>query len=691
MAAPKTKAQIKVIQTNLNKQGANLKVDGIMGAKTNAAIAKYSGSGGGGSSGTSSSAKVSTPVKSTTQASSYSKTAVAKNNASIKPSTISKGTISNKKTTSSPFSQLGNFISDAINNVSKIVSKQAPASAVAAYDGYQINPDGNYKPNPNIKPETPFQIIGGGVKNFPTNVKNLVTTPVVNVDKYSTPTKTPDPTALTPGQFGGDITPPVPTPTDTTSGGGTSTTKETQVAPDGTTTTITTPERTLSQTMAESAGTTSDPNSINNANNAILGINSDAKSLQGQGSAWSYDNGQTLINNRVGSWTDNIAKNFNSIQAFDSAYATNPQFKANVDGLSKLGITPDAVKSKIQSSTTMPTNGILPSQTTQDYLANLAGVPKINTGDKTQDSLLTEEALMTQGWTKQQITTYLGDSKTVGILEQDKIDAQKQIDTLTEREEAKEASVREKAQYMIDKATAEWEKADAEAEINRINGKNSLVGLLASLGALDTSSAAGGAITDLDQKYQAKRQDLRTSYNLGVREIQMDMNDKINTLDENLNDNIIKINSDLSKSDREINMEIMKLTYQTNKDMLGYKNEAYKALQARRDKAEAKAKESTMDYYEQFFTVSGAKTFAGLPAEFKNIWKANSGSWLTPAYKGQITGEQVNKSFNQYNIDQGLIDAPAEPMIPMLGPDGIQYSVPQSQVNAFIQDGGKKL
>lgn len=640
-------AAVKALQTSLNKKGANLKVDGIQGKLTNAAIAKFGSSSTSKTSSSTTSNKTTTPINKKTP---------------ILGNPMSGGFFNNLK---GGIKMAKNGIKDAINTVNK--KSQTGAVLNATLNPTYVDKFGNTK-NVQLNPsgytgnERDSNANGSNINKLyntiSNNMNNDYTKPkIINSNNTSSPVIQKDPTSLdSKGNYnstqGGQVFNPDGTPMTIYNAQNSSSSNTTSTTPETTkTTTTTNPDGTQSKIVTTGLSTPTaftSPNTISytgisGAEKAILGINNDSTALQGQGSAWSYDNGKTLINNRIDSWTDGIAKNFKTAEDFTNAYQTNPSFKSKVDSLNQYNITPSSIANKIQiNSNITDVNGIQPVQSTQDYLASIAGVPKINSGDKTTDKLLTEEALLTQGWSKQMIEMYKGDHDTVGILEQDKIDAQNAIDNLNEKISNKEASVKEKAQYEIDKATHEFNKADAELEINRVNAKNSMIGLLASLGALDTSGAAGNAILVLDQKYQAQKQDLRSSYDMGVREIRMNMNDNINSLEENLNDNIIKINSDLSKSDREINLEIMKLTHETAKDMLSIKEKAASKLQAQKDKAESKALALSNDWTNKFFTATAGDYFKSLPKEFVSQWMTNAPSWGagTTSNKTDLMGNQ---------------------------------------------------
>jgi len=152
-------ASVKALQTSLNKAGANLKVDGIIGPKTQAAQAKYGTTGGGSSSSTTASKTASTKIS--------TPAVVARSSGSSKsPRQTSYSTPSKTQTKTSKFgnpfeggffNNLKTGVKDAINNAKKIASTQ-PASAVLSgklLDGYtdsngvyhstNLNPTGTYE------------------------------------------------------------------------------------------------------------------------------------------------------------------------------------------------------------------------------------------------------------------------------------------------------------------------------------------------------------------------------------------------------------------------------------------------------------------------------------------------------------------------------------------------------------------
>lgn len=625
--AAQTKTQVKAIQTALNKKGAKLTVDGVMGKNTNAAIAKY----GNGSS--SSISKAATPVKntaakSTSQSSSYS------GNSSIKPSVISKP--SPNTTTTRPKNAVGSFFDtiakgfkDAINSVG--TKSQTGTALNATVNPTYVDAQGNTKstqlnPAGYVAPTFLDKITSG------TSIgkgKNMVT-PTIRA-------KTPTPTifsgaadnansgALIPGQFGGDIATPagqvrsgVNAPSLSTNSSTTTTTKNTIVNPDGSTSEITKTDT----PQVQAPGITSNPAVGDNTNkNLKLLDNTLGKSDPFETSITKENNKEIAIN----SFTDSTANLFSNPADVYAEYQKNPTFKSAIDSFTqKYGGNIDQIVSKVKPVT----NGITPAQDTSTYLASLKPSYASLEGER---KIMNEEMALSQNWNKEQKELYLGKDGQGGILAQMKKEAQDRINAYNLAELKRETTLREKAQYMIEKNKADLDSYNADKDLEQINSKSSMTGMLAKLGALDTSSSAYSALTSIDEKYEKLKSDMRMKVTLANREIELNMQEEINNAEANRDEKILDLNSDLSKSEREINMEMMKLNYDTNKDILNIKSKWQDAIRVERNRYEAKAEAAQKDWTSNFFTTASgnnaADLFKSLPTEFRSEWLKNAPSW----------------------------------------------------------------
>lgn len=608
--APKTSsssssgsASVRALQQSLNAKGANLVVDGIQGAKTNAAIAKYGSSNI--SSSTSSQSQSANPFfpnyvapKSlasktvndsipvqTTQASSYS---------NLPGSTISMPTSSKKKGLGSILSSIG-----SIFNSGKI--KDALGIQTAnAYEGYINNGVSTTDKIMNAIPIVGqiYDQVTGTSSYSPYGTDPLAWQP--EAQNFATPvpdTPTPDPligstdSSLNPDLTGtGD---PYAAGTDTTltkevtdPGTGVKTTS-TETSPLGSTARIGSPLGASS--YASPGGAPMNNSQIGDASkNATLALKTDMA-----GATWQPNttNNSEFQSGQLVSYADKFAKGFNTQQEATNYFNTAAGQQSVADFVTKGGKIQDIIN-KVQPVT----NGVVPAQGTAQYLDLISNKnPKL----QGQVDSYNNAILMQEGFnTAQEKLAYTAN-------EEFKKSQEAIRDSIERNELRKEASVREKANWMIDKSNAEMDIALTTIEQNRLMSKGSMIGLLAKLGALDTTSGAGMALANIDQKYQAQTTQTRNQYMLASREIEMNMNSDINDLENTLEENIIKINSDLSKSERDVATEVMKLRYDTQKTSLEYKMKYEDALRIEKDKAIAKAESASANYNAQWSQLVG--------------------------------------------------------------------------------------
>lgn len=269
-----------------------------------------------------------------------------------------------------------------------------------------------------------------------------------------------------------------------------------------------------------------------------------------------------------------LADQFDSQQAMISAYDSNPKIQQAFDKFAQLGgsdqMLIDAVTAK--QSSKIPAGwdaqtyanfkaanpGLEPdaqdtammqnagnNQTTADYLA------KTINGDK----IITDEIARTAQIPTQLKDKYFGDA---GIWQQRLNLAQENVNLLRTKITNEENTARQTANYHMEKNNAELAVAKNTIEMNRVNAKNYLTGMLAKLGALNTTSAAADGITVLDQKYQQQSADAESKTRFANQEIQLDLQSKINTIESTGNDKIQSIKEDLSKDRETMVKEITK-------------------------------------------------------------------------------------------------------------------------------------
>lgn len=408
--------------------------------------------------------------------------------------------------------------------------------------------------------------------------------------------------------------------------------KTTQVDP------LTGAETTVTQQLAAPAPQT---NATATAN--ITGLTDSFLKDMNPGNAWDKNQRGEFQDTKIVNYQSTAANMFNSPQEVDNSYNGDSVFRANIDKTAKAtNKSPQEVLNGIKAKVQPATNGVVPAQGTAEYLdlINTKNTPKAL---KAEADLLNRETVMVSQFNSDQ------DKLAHDILEQTKKDSQAIIDSITRRELSRETTMREKAQFEIDKARAEWEMKDAEVEQNRILAKTNLTEFLAHIGALNTDGASAVGLANLDQKYQAQRQALRSGFELASREIQMNMNSDINELESDLDDNILKINMDLSKSEREVMLDSLKLRNNTNKAILEAQQKYATALRQERQRANDKAQSAANDWTNAYLTISGADMFKSLPAEFRNTWLSNN-SISPEGYK--TTQVDLAKDFANWNKNQ---------------------------------------
>jgi hypothetical protein len=615
-------ASVKATQTALNAKGANLKVDGILGPKTQAAINAYG-------STTSSSSKSSTPTssstptpkttiapKATSSSSSKSKSSGATSYST--PSTKTAPVQKNK--TLSPFNIIGDAI--GIGNKNKTVTYKQPKFANPFEGGFFNNLKGGLKsvgtdlkntfsgkpykdvgldasvgnsgffydkrgsdyqipvdtPKINENPQSPAEIVGNYAKNFGSNVKELVS-----------PTQAPgqpDPKQFTgleanggPMGYESNLNPGVTVPTPQSGGSSSPEVTSKIVTPlaDGSTQTSSfnspTPSVNISPTISAN---------VTGLTDSFLKNTTDP--FQSEGTKGEFQK------NKIVQYESDVAKQFTSSQQAMSEYQNNPGFQASINkAAAKANKTPQEMLNNIAAKVQNGSNGVIAPQTVPEYLKNVSGVSPEMT------KILNQQIAENSNYTQAQKDILFGkkdaDGNDIikGMVQQAKDEADRATEFYERQLARQEKTIREKAQLEIDKKKAEFDSEDAELELKRITAKENLVNFLAHIGALNTDGNAIIGIEKLEQAYQAQRQSLRQSFEFAERGIRSDMNERMGQLQDGVDEKKFKLSQDLSKTEREVMLEGMKLDHEFNKDMSTIRLKYASEIQDAKEKATAKA------------------------------------------------------------------------------------------------------
>jgi hypothetical protein len=660
--ATQTKAQVKALQTALNKKGAKLVVDGIAGKLTNAAIAKYNSVPTISTSSGSSSSNKTTP-KSTTY-SKMSKPGQKMTYASSFPKVNPViPTVSKKSSSNSPLGMFANWLKtkkDSITTGIGGLGSSAQKNKLNA-DGTPYEPFYNFKGSDyQIKPKvveasdyvapTPFEVVsdfGGQVVDKTTDVLNKAGDTII--DKLSSTTtydsQTDNPTTNSQTMDLSLGLPSTPLSGDNTSG--TTTTTKTDTLADGTVITTDTPEAPMA---LNSMGVSSGNPMVNNngINNALTGLDTKVGAINNDPFISDKTKADRLKVTET-NLTNELANNFQSYDQLNSWLNT-------AGGADKLRLInqkngTNLSKESILAKITPAINGLTQPKTTAEFLAYQ------NKAVEDERKLFNEQIALENNWTQNQKDILLGKKDAdgndilLGVAEQQKKENDAMSAFLDKQLANQEMSLKKKAQYAIDKAESEFKAKDAETEMNRIQAKNNLTEFLAKIGALRTDGNALTGLETLEQRYQAQRQSLAQDFSMAKREITMNMNDNIYNLESARDEKVFKLNQDLTKTEREVLGKTMELDYNLQKDMLAIKTKWTDAIRTEKDKAEAKAEKASQDWTSQFFTISGAEAFKGTSKEFQAEWQ-NNNRWGKQPNGYKTPEQQVGQQFLDYQKTQ---------------------------------------
>ena len=344
-----------------------------------------------------------------------------------------------------------------------------------------------------------------------------------------------------------------------------------------------------------------------------------------------------------------FAKNFNSGDELNLAYNSNPTIKNSLDKFIANGGTLDQVLAKIQSNqaqnqpyTIKPgdTLNAISARTgksvqeimalnpnitnpnliqagsalnlgattggTQDTASYLAEVKsKVVTDPEKllnmpQDELMRNEIMRQMNIPKEYKDLYFGTPEKIGILEKEKSDAEERIKLIEEKEADKKQTIREKANFEIDKYRQQASADDAEVETNRLKSKNYMMGMLAKLGAINTTGASAEALTNLDFKYNKLKLQTRQKYDNAIREMEIAMNEDINNTEATYDEKAQAVREDLTKSTADITKELLKLQNESQSKIYSIASSYSKLLKTQQSKLKKTVTENATQYVTDF-------------------------------------------------------------------------------------------
>ena len=391
-----------------------------------------------------------------------------------------------------------------------------------------------------------------------------------------------------------------------------------------------------------------------------------------------------------------FGKNWNSVDEMNLDYNSNPSIKNALDQFVANGGTLEQIMSRIQANqasaqpyTVQPgdTLNAISARTGKSVQEIMALNPQItdpnliqagsalnlgaNIQDSTsylaemrknvitdpeallklpQDKLLQNEIARQANIPEQWKDYYLGTPEKMGVFELEKAQKQAQLDLIEEKLADDKRVYKEKAQLQIDKIRAEMDMALAETETNRLKAKNYMTGLLAKLGALNTTGAAGEALVKLDQKYEEMKVNTRAKYTMAIRELEIEMNEGIDEIENGYADKANKIREDLTKSASDITKELMKLELDSQSKIYSLSTSYAKLLQSQKEKQAKALKDNANAYVTEFKSIVSTP---GLDFSGANLSALSGLTMKTTVPKAKFTQSERNKL-----IMAGLFNAP---------------------------------
>jgi len=230
-----------------------------------------------------------------------------------------------------------------------------------------------------------------------------------------------------------------------------------------------------------------------------------------------------------------------------------------------------------------------------------------------------DEMARQMGLSKQVQDLYFGTPERKGIAQQiiDNSEATKKI--LEKKETDAKASTTERATFQKEKNEADIAIAKATNEKNRIDSQNYMVGMLAKLGALNTSGTAPVAIASLNEKYQRNDAELSNKLSFANRLIDIELTEDLNKITNTTAENINSINEDLTKSEKDIAKEIFDVQNKSNREIYSLMKGSAEDLKKEKDKYEKSLKSNSKAWTTEFLQLVG-----------KGFSKAQAESVLTP-------------------------------------------------------------
>lgn len=357
-----------------------------------------------------------------------------------------------------------------------------------------------------------------------------------------------------------------------------------------------------------------------------------------------------------------LASLFKSQEEFQNAMLSNPQLQQTMQTFEALGGNQADIQNKIQ----MPT-GQTPT-TVDGYLDALNNPMANQEAEKmAMDELFPErqiaqQEIMRQAAIPQEMADlYFGTEDQVGIVELKKAQAQEEARIVDQQMKDEKIAVERRARLAINKNNADMKVQLAKVEENRLAAKNYMTGMLAKLGALQTTGAAPQALQTLETKYQNQSQLLENQYKFASQEIELGLDEAINTLATNRDSQILKLEQDLTKDYEDIMKEVLKLEQSAEREIYKISEQYARRLRQRTTKYTGDLQKEAEKYAKSFGQIAGGgiDLFSLAGTIEGGLGRAGSQTAITSKIatvktdiKKNLPADAANRAINELNDEQ---------------------------------------
>lgn len=347
-----------------------------------------------------------------------------------------------------------------------------------------------------------------------------------------------------------------------------------------------------------------------------------------------------------------IANMFDTSEEFDAAYNSDAKFADTINTLVEMGGDTAKIQSEIKNTPKLSDHigGNVQSLTEYLNVGNSAAEQKAFNTLIPENKMAQDQIEKIANIPKQFRDLYFGTPESIGIYQERILQAKEAKRILNEEAKDAEDNLKRQAKLTAKRYRLDFEEQSAEIETNRLNAKNYMTGMLAKMGALNTTGKAPVALANLEEKYQAQATRLKQNYTMATTELDIKLDNELNDIENSLDREILKIDGTLLDDKETYMKEVLKLQVSSDKQIYSIQSKFGKEYRKQLEKYKKDAKTASNSYINGMYnTVStydakGAADVLGMSfEEYRQNWKDSKngglGMDLSPAGETQVREE----------------------------------------------------